>query len=342
MQFVVYGWGRGSLYSSNARAFPLDDTLLGVIAQSRRPFWTTMSDGERDYSTYIQNDRAGIYVIGFPVVTRLDHLINLAELTTLVGLTYVVLLTLAWSVSALGGTTAASGRALLREVRASFYRKLFLAFLAASVLPVMVLALATRTFFELQLESSVQSDAVRVAAVAQRVIEEYVALQERDAGASPSDDIMVWLSRAIDQDVNIYRGPTLRATSERDLFDSGLLPERTPGHVYRAIEIDRLSSHVGQEVIGVGAARARGSAGAARGRARDSHRAARAAAAGSRSPDRYARPPRAARRGAVRAARRGDRLLHGRAHRRSGEPADARDTPHRARRLQRAGRGDIV
>ena len=46
---------------------------------------------------------------------------------------------------------------------------------------------------------------------------------------SPSDDIMVWLSRAIDQDVNIYRGPTLRATSERDLFDSGLLPERTPG-----------------------------------------------------------------------------------------------------------------
>ena len=250
VQFVVYGWGRGSLYSSNARTFPLDDTLLGVIAQSRRPFWTTMSDGERDYSTYIQNDRAGIYVIGFPVVTRVDHLINLAELTTLVGLTYVVLLTLAWSISALGGTAAASGRALLREIRASFYRKLFLAFLAASVLPVMVLALATRTFFELQLESSVQSDAVRVAAVAQRVIEEYVALQERDAGASPSDDIMVWLSRAIDQDVNIYRGPALRATSERDLFDSGLLPERTPGHVYRAIEIDRLSSHVGQEIIG--------------------------------------------------------------------------------------------
>jgi signal transduction histidine kinase len=250
VQFVVYGWGRGSLYSSNARAFPLDDTLLGVIAQSRRPFWTTMSDGERDYSTYIQNDRVGIYVIGFPVVTRIDHLINLAELTTLVGLTYVILLTLIWSLSALGGTSAASGRALLREVRASFYRKLFLAFLAASVLPVMVLALATRTFFELQLESSVQSDAVRIAAVAQRVIEEYVALQERDVGPSPSDDIMVWLSRAIDQDVNIYSGPTLRATSERDLFDSGLLPERTPSHVYRAIEIERLSSHVGQEVVG--------------------------------------------------------------------------------------------
>ncbi len=250
VQFVVYGWGRGALYSSNTRAWPLDENLLGVIAQSRRPFWTTMSDGERQYSTYILNDRVGIYVIGFPVITRFDHLINLAELTTLVGLTYVTLLILAWTISALGGTTASSGRALLREVRASFYRKLFLAFLAASVFPVMVLAIATRTFFELQLQSSVQSDAVRVASVAQRVVEEYVALQQRESGAAPDDNIMVWLSRAIDQDVNLYQGPLLLATSERDLFRSGLLPERTPGHVYRAIELDRLSNHVGEEIVG--------------------------------------------------------------------------------------------
>ena len=249
VQFVVYGWGRGALYSSTSQAWPLDETLLGLIAQSRRPFWTSMSDGERTYSTYIQNDRAGIYAIGFPVMTRTDHLINLAELATLVGLTYAVGLSLAWMISALAGTTAASGRALLREVRASFYRKLFLAFLAAAVLPVMVLAFATRTFFELQLQSSVQSDAVRVASVAQRVIEEYVALQQSDAGA-PNDDIMIWLSRAIAQDVNIYSGPRLLATSERDLFDSGLLPERTPSHVYRAVELDRMPSHVGQEVIG--------------------------------------------------------------------------------------------
>jgi signal transduction histidine kinase len=250
VQLVVYGWGRGALYSSNPPAWLLDETLLNVIAQSRRPFWTSMSDGTREYSTYILNDRVGIYVIGYPVITRTDHLINLAELATLVGLAYAALLMLAWSMSALGGTMASSGRALLREVRASFYRKLFLAFLAASVLPVMVLALATRTFFELQLESSVQSDAVRVASVAQRVIEEYVALQQREAGASPDDDIMVWLSRAIDQDVNIYQGPRLLATSERDLFESGVLPERTPSHVYRAIELNRLPNHVGQEIIG--------------------------------------------------------------------------------------------
>jgi signal transduction histidine kinase len=250
VQFVVYGWGRGSLYSSTTRAWPLDETLLARIADARQPFWTTMSDGERTFSTYILNDRVGIYVLGYPVITRIDHLINLAELTTLVGLTYAVLLALAWLASALSGTTAASGRELLREVRASFYRKLFLAFLAAAVVPVLVLAIATRTFFAAQLQAGVRSDAARVASVAQRVIEEYVALQQRESGAAANDDIMLWLSRAIGQDVNIFDGPQLLATSERDLFESGLIPQRTPSAVYRDIVIDRLSSSVGVEVVG--------------------------------------------------------------------------------------------
>ena len=43
----------------------------------------------------------------------------------------------------LGSRTPVSGRALFREVRASFYRTLFLAFVAAVVVPVVALALVT-------------------------------------------------------------------------------------------------------------------------------------------------------------------------------------------------------
>ncbi|MCM3881811.1 MAG: hypothetical protein ND807_17015, partial [Vicinamibacterales bacterium] len=110
VQFVVYGWGRGSLYSSGTRAWPLDEALINRIAQSRQPFWTTLNDGERTFSTYILNDRVGIYVLGYPVFTRIDHLINLAELATLVGLTYGILIALGSLASAVSGTAAASGR----------------------------------------------------------------------------------------------------------------------------------------------------------------------------------------------------------------------------------------
>jgi nitrogen fixation/metabolism regulation signal transduction histidine kinase len=61
---------------------------------------------------------------------------------------------------------------------------------------------------------------------------------------------MIWISQVIDQDVNIFEGPRLTATSERDLFASGLLPTRTPDAVYRAIAIDRRPSFVDQDTIG--------------------------------------------------------------------------------------------
>ena len=62
---------------------------------------------------------------------------------------------------------------------------------------------------------------------------------------------MVWISRIIDQDVNVFDGTSeLLATSERDLFASGLLPTRTPAQVYRAIAIDRLPTYVGEDRIG--------------------------------------------------------------------------------------------
>ena len=44
---------------------------------------------------------------------------------------------------------------------------------------------------------------------------------------------MVLVSRAIDEDVNLFDGTRLQATSERDLFASQLLSTRTPGDVYR-------------------------------------------------------------------------------------------------------------
>ncbi len=61
---------------------------------------------------------------------------------------------------------------------------------------------------------------------------------------------MVWISQVIDQDVNVYRGAELVATSERDLFASGVLPTRTPDDVYRAIVLERLPSFVREDAIG--------------------------------------------------------------------------------------------
>ena len=116
---------------------------------------------------YLQNDRGGIHVVGVPRISPLGHLVNLAEITVLAMMTSLLVLaaSAAFGVAMRRATTA---RALFREVRASFYRKLFLAFVAAAMVPVAALALLTRTYVRGNILDSIQSEAARTAASARR------------------------------------------------------------------------------------------------------------------------------------------------------------------------------
>ena len=41
---------------------------------------------------YVSNDRSGIYALGYPTLTLFDRLVHLAELTTLAGAAYLLVL----------------------------------------------------------------------------------------------------------------------------------------------------------------------------------------------------------------------------------------------------------
>ncbi len=243
VDLVVYGWSRTPLYVSSNTAWPIDDALFSRIYDSRRPLWTRLTKSGTVYHVYFQNDRSGIYALGYPTISTIGHFINLAELTGLVGLGYLALLLGAFVFRAVGVRRIRSGRALLREIRESFYRKLFLAFVAASVIPVVTLALVTRVYIADRLRHDIELAAHKTTVIARQIIEDYRV----QSAATLSDDAMVGLSRVISQDVNIFKGARLEATSERDLFASGLLPARTPADVYRAIVLERMPTVITQE-----------------------------------------------------------------------------------------------
>ena len=249
VEFVLYGWSRTPIYAVTTSVWLLPDDVFQRLVESRAPFWTTLPRGEEQFRVYFLNDRGGIYALGYPILTWFGHLVNLAELAALAVVLYLALLGGATIFNMLTSRTPASGRALLREIRSSFYRKLFIAFVAAAVVPVVILAVATRAYFAKQALDGVDQAAARTAAVAQRLVEDYATLQQRGPGALQTldDQIMVLVGRAINQDVNVFNGDTLQATSERDLFASGLLTTRAPGDVYRNILLDRLPTFVAEE-----------------------------------------------------------------------------------------------
>ena len=241
------------IYNSPHAAWPIGDELFAPHLRLRRGGRSgppcAANDGR--YRVYFSNDRVFIYAIGYRALTLFDHLVHLAELTTLSGAFYVIVLVGTAMFTRVARARPRLGRALLREIRASFYRKLFLAFVLASIIPVLILAVAIRWYFANLLTADVALEAARTAAVAQRVIEQSNALIQRTEGLAPaSDDVMIWISQVIDQDVNIFEGAQLIATSKRDLFASGLLATRTPDAVYRAIALQRLPSFVGEDRIG--------------------------------------------------------------------------------------------
>jgi signal transduction histidine kinase len=252
--FAVYGWGRTPVYPTAGTAWPISqELLLRLFRADRQPFWAELSRGDRRYQVFLSNDRAGIYAIGYEVPRPLDHGVAMAEIGTLSAATFVLLLVALGVLGRLSGRHPMTGRALLREIRQSFYRKLFLLFVAASVVPVLALAFVTRAYVAAQLREGLEASALRTASAARRVIETVVSQQRRDRSdpAILTDDIMVSVSRIIDQDVNVFVNSSLIATSQRDLFASGLLPIRTPAEVARAITLERQASYVGDERLGL-------------------------------------------------------------------------------------------
>jgi len=252
IEFVVYGWSRAPIYASGTSVWPLPDAIFEGMVASRDPQWAAVRRGDEALRVHFLNDRGGIYGLGYAVTTRFGHLVNLAELATLSGIVFLLVVGGGTAFALLTARTPAGGRALWREVRSSFYRKLFLALLAAAVVPVVVLAVATRTYFAAQFRSGIEESAMQTATVAQRLVEDYATLQVQGTGGLEGldDQVMVLVARAIDQAVNLFDRDQLQATSERDLFASGLLPARTPAAVYRAIMVDRLPAFVGEEDVG--------------------------------------------------------------------------------------------
>jgi nitrogen fixation/metabolism regulation signal transduction histidine kinase len=201
---------------------------------------------------YFANDRAGIYALGYPVASWFRHTARLAEIATVMAGVFVILLIGATLYAPFTQRHNAPLRVLVTEIRTSFYRKLFLFFVLAAIVPVVLLTLAFGAYMGNRFQADVEYEASAVATVARRVFEELAAAERTpdQPMALPNDDMMVWIQQVIEQDVNLYQAAHLAATSQRDLFDSGLLPQRTPASAYRAIVLRRQPAYVAEDRIG--------------------------------------------------------------------------------------------
>jgi signal transduction histidine kinase len=252
LQVVVYGWSLGPEFTSGRVAWPIPDDVFARLYQSRDSFWTTLQAEGRPYHVFFMNNRGGIYALGYAPPTLFQHLTRLAEIAVVAALLFLLLVVGSAAYAPLVRRQDAPLRAIFHEIRTSFYRKLFLFFVLAAIGPVLLFALAFGAYMTNKFRADVEAEASNVVNVARRVLQELAAAQQHpdQQQPPPTDDVMVWIRQVVDQDVNLFRGPQLVASSQRDLFDSGLLPTRTPAAVYRAIALNRLPVYVDEDQLG--------------------------------------------------------------------------------------------
>jgi hypothetical protein len=86
---------------------------------------------------------------------------------------------------------------------------------------------------------------------ARRVLDDYLPSASGGRGNIQAlDDVLIaWLANSVGYDLSVYSDSTLVATSRRDLYAAGLVPDRVPAQVYVANGLGGGSQAVGSRLV---------------------------------------------------------------------------------------------
>jgi signal transduction histidine kinase len=133
--------------------------------------------------------------------------------------------------------TALFRRDRFRQYFWSFSNRVYAAFVAVALVPLLLFTFSTRSFFARIFSQQFADEAEIHANFARNVMEDYFYFQqeERRTPQAPPEDLVLWISTTIGNDVNLYQDGRLVYSSRAEFFDSGLLPELIDGETYYSL-----------------------------------------------------------------------------------------------------------
>ncbi|MBM3293812.1 MAG: HAMP domain-containing protein, partial [Candidatus Aminicenantes bacterium] len=116
----------------------------------------------------------------------------------------------------------------------SFSSRVYVSFIAVALAPLLLLAFVSRPFFNRLLTRQFVEKATIHANMARNAMDDFVYLQEerRALVDSQPEDLALFLSTSISNDVNLFMEGRLVSSSRREYFDAGLLPDLLDGEIY--------------------------------------------------------------------------------------------------------------
>ncbi|MGH9369459.1 MAG: ATP-binding protein, partial [Thermoanaerobaculia bacterium] len=226
----------------------LSSALLDRLRQAERPVRARFSYRGEQLCGEVRPSREGYRLVALPVPGFFGRLLTAALLIPGIVLVY------------LAGTTLLLARRLGQGAREDLlppWARTFRGRLVALfVLGVLVPLFAVTFFLRAQIETRSRRETVDYArtalGTARRVLDDYLP----SAGAARGrlglldDTLIAWLANAVGYDLSVY-GPDggLVATSRRDLYASGLVPDRAPASVYVSVGLEGARQREGSRPV---------------------------------------------------------------------------------------------
>jgi two-component system nitrogen regulation sensor histidine kinase NtrY len=136
----------------------------------------------------------------------------------------------------------------------NFFQKLLIAFVVFSMVPIVSFSLVMRNYAWEKKVQEVTSRALDSFSVATKVVGDYLfyRAEERDVPRQQlfSNELLEWIGQVIQQDVSFYYNRYLLASSDRELYSAGLLPEQMSGQSYVDLFLKGQKYSINEATIG--------------------------------------------------------------------------------------------
>ena len=221
-----------SLFNPRKLTTGLTAEEIQRLNASSEPFWSVFRERGTVYDAYLFEWGGRGYSLFTPRKNLRTQAVDFLRFFFL-GLAAVVIVIVA--------VTLASGKASLRKPLWSFSNRVYASFLAVALVPMLLFTVFTRDLFDsLFTERFVEDSAVH-ASYARGLMEAFLIIQgvELSPYLAPTEDLALWISSTLSNDVILYADGVLVASSRREFFDSGLLPEILDGEAYQALVYER-------------------------------------------------------------------------------------------------------
>lgn len=241
--FAIYDTNGKLMFNPDKISAGISPALLRRIQESPDSVWSSFSDKKKNFAAFYFRLDNRIYSLFFPRKNFQDFSVEFLKLFFFYSALVFLILLLPSSLF---------GKKKMKDILWSFSSRVYAAFLAITVIALFLFSLFSQSFFNRIFTQRFIEKAEIHADFARNIMQDFIFLQQEERATiiAPPDDLVLWISSAIANDVNLYREGRLVSSSRREFFDWGLLPELMDGEIDHKIREENMPFYTQRQKIG--------------------------------------------------------------------------------------------